>query len=113
MSSEQASEKHAEYATMYWRLNYFLCGATFFERMAHGWRVLQARPIDAFDVTTAALTLLYCLLPLLLARGFRKLLKSHLESDLLSLETYDMCNRRMPQLLFVAYVGMLAFGIRS
>lgn len=109
----RGDERGVEYAPLYWKINYFFCGMTFVERLLHGWKVLRTSPADPLEITTSVLTALFCFMPLLLGRSFLKRLKGELEKELLSPRIYDICNWRIAQLLFIAYLAMLVFGMRS
>jgi hypothetical protein len=113
MTTGQADEKNAEYAPMYWVIDYVLSGAVFLQRAMLLWRPLQNRPIDVLQIVDGGLMMLYCFLPVWAGRSFKRMLKRESENEALSMRTFTICDWRIAQLLLITYLAMLLFGIRS
>lgn len=113
MNTDKAEEMNAEYAPMFWGINYILCGVVFVQRAMHLWGTLRSRPTDMLGVAVGGLVSLYCFLPLWAGRIFRRRLKGELEKSSMSTQTFSVCDWRIAQLLFIAYMGILVLGIRS
>jgi hypothetical protein len=112
MDTEQEAVENAEYAPVFWALNYFFCGALLLERIVRFWTPLRSHPIDVPGIVTGGLTLLYSLLPVLAGRTFRRKLKKELVNGTLGSRTFEMCDWRIAQLLTIVYMGMLLFTMR-
>ncbi|HVN93507.1 MAG TPA: hypothetical protein VMT38_07420 [Terracidiphilus sp.] len=112
MESAQTEAKKAVRAPMYWQLDYVLAGVVFVVRASLVWKHLQSHPAEALALFYGGLATLYSLLPVIVGRSFRRLLKKRLETDSLSIQTFSVCDWRIAQLLYVAYLGMLLFSVQ-
>lgn len=113
MEAEDVAAKNAEYARIYWVIDFALSGAALLERSTLFWKPLHAVPIDLLGLLFGGLSVLYCLFPLVMGQLFRRLLKRELEKESLSMRMFEICDWRIAQLLFAVYMGMLIFKVRA
>jgi hypothetical protein len=113
MEIEDAALNNTEYARAYWVIDCVFCGVVFLERMLDFWKSVHTAPSDLLGWVPHCLAILYVFFPLLAAYQFRRLLKRESQRELLSARMFAICDWRIAQLLFLAYMGLLIFNMRT
>ena len=109
MGSDDRALQNTEYAGMYWVIAYLLALVAFLVRASYEWKAAHAHPFEWNDAVLAGMGLIYSFFPVILGLAFRRTLRKERARDLLSERTYSICNFRIAQLLFFAYLGMIVF----
>lgn len=113
MEIEDTALNNTQYARTYWVINCVLCGVVFLERLGVLWKSVHVDPSDLLELVPSCLAVLYVFLPLLATWQFRRLLSRELQKDLLSARTFEICDWRIAQLLFLTYMGLLVFNMHT
>ena len=112
MDIEEAASNNTQYTGAYWVIDCVFCGEVSLERMFTFWKSAHVVPSDPWGWFQPCLAMVYVFLPLLVGYQFRRLLKRELQKELLSARMFAICDWRIAQLLFLAYMGLLIFNMR-